>query len=396
MNLQTTIDIDFKGFFRWWGKELSFLIPAKLQTLLTDGFSKLVLTASDTGFKAVFYDDESMQAAIFQKSINLDDQDTFLHLKQQYNKLEKAEITLSLQQGQALAKFIYLPEAALENIQQVVGFELDRYTPYKADQVYFTALPLSKTGLGQIQVLLVVTPQYLIDEYLLQLNQIGIYPVRIDYALLNNEYPQLKGEYNLLPNRYRPVSNKLAESIHWFLNIIIFLLLMGVFALPVEQEKQNVEILKQQLKLLEKETHVVDEQQLEIENLQQTTQRLIDLKMQTPDLVVVLNELSRILKDDTWLSNIQYSEKHMQINGQSPTASTLISLLEESNYFSKVSFVSPLTQDKASGLERFQISMDVNSSTSSSDQPSTTTTMPQSVPDLPVDHSAEHLERDGR
>ena len=41
-------------------------------------------------------------------------------------------------------------------------------------------------------------------------------------------------------------------------------------------------------------------------------------------------------------------------------ASALISLLEASPFFSNVSFASPLTQDKATGMERFQISMDVS------------------------------------
>ncbi|MFK5948781.1 MAG: fimbrial assembly protein, partial [Methylococcales bacterium] len=48
------------------------------------------------------------------------------------------------------------------------------------------------------------------------------------------------------------------------------------------------------------------------------------------------------------------------IQGQSPTASALISVIEASVLFSNARFVSPLTQDKKTGMERFQISMDVN------------------------------------
>jgi general secretion pathway protein L len=76
-----------------------------------------------------------------------------------------------------------------------------------------------------------------------------------------------------------------------------------------------------------------------------------------------------LLKDDTWLTNLQYSDKHMQIQGQSPMASALIGTLEASKYFSKVSFVSPLTQDKTTGLERFQISMDVGAKLAEAGQP---------------------------
>jgi hypothetical protein len=47
------------------------------------------------------------------------------------------------------------------------------------------------------------------------------------------------------------------------------------------------------------------------------------------------------------------------MQGESPTASNLLTELEASDYFAKASFASPVTQDKASGMERFQITADV-------------------------------------
>jgi general secretion pathway protein L len=76
-------------------------------------------------------------------------------------------------------------------------------------------------------------------------------------------------------------------------------------------------------------------------------------------LLAVLNELSHLLNDETWLTHMHFADNQLQIQGQSPAASTLISTLEASDFFSSVSFVSPLTQDKTTGRERFQISMTV-------------------------------------
>jgi general secretion pathway protein L len=253
-----------------------------------------------------------------------------------------------------------LPEAALENLQQVVGFELDRYTPFKREQVYYTAISLGKTGFGQIQVLLVLTPQVILDDLLAQLNAWGVQPARIEYASIQSAYPDTEGTYNLLPERYQPNTNPLEKSVHWLLNTVLIVLLVAVMVYPVWQEQLAVDFLKAQIKSLEKDTRQVDQQQLEIDALRDETQKLISIKTQTPQLVPVLNELTHLLKNDTWLSNLQYSEKHMQITGQSPSASSLIGLLEASPYFSKVSFVSPLTQDKVTGFERFQISMEVS------------------------------------
>jgi len=371
MNLHTTIDFDLKGFFHWWGRELSFLIPKKIRQALSDRPASLVLTPEGLGFKVCLFPDGPLSQPLFTCRLDRAEPAALQNLKAQYAEIDKAECILCLTVAQALAKVIYLPEAALENLQQVVGFELDRYTPFTAENAYYTVVNLGKTGQGQVQLLLLLCPQTLLDEQLTALNSLGIRPVRVECQQVNEDYPALLGQHNLLPERLRPETGRWAQSVHWLLTGLIFGLLLAVMVYPVWQEMQAVTVLKKQIKSLEKDTHFVDEQQLEIDALSNETQNLLNIKNQSPELIAVLNELSHLLKDDTWLTNLQYSDKHMQIQGQSPMASALISTLEASKYFSKVSFVSPLTQDKTTGLERFQISMDVGAKLLEADQSTT-------------------------
>ena len=56
---------------------------------------------------------------------------------------------------------------------------------------------------------------------------------------------------------------------------------------------------------------------------------------------------------------MKYSDGHVQIQGESPAASGLIAVLEDSEMFKNAKFVSPVTQNKATGSERFQITADV-------------------------------------
>ena len=368
MNLQTTIDFDIKGFFHWWGQELSFLIPKKIRHALSDRPASLVFTPENQGFKTSLFPDGPLSTPLFDAYLDGVDPSAFQNLKVQHVEIEKAECILCLTAAQAIAKVIYLPEAALENLQQVVGFELDRYTPFTAEHAYYTVVTLGKTGYGQVQLLLVLCPQTVLDEQLTALNNLGVFPVRVEYQQVNQDYPALQGLYNLLPDRFRPEGARWAQSLHWLLNGLMFGLLLAVMVYPVWQEMQAVTVLKAQIKALEKDTRFVDAQQMEIDALSNETQNLINIKNQSPELIAVLNELSHLLKDDTWLTNLQYSDKHMQIQGQSPMASALIGTLEASKYFSKVSFVSPLTQDKTTGLERFQISMDVGAKLAETDQ----------------------------
>lgn len=382
MNLNTTIDIDVKKFFQWWGRELVFLVPQIFRQRLREHHGSVILVPVGQGFELSLLDDSGQ--TLIKRIIDAGQADGFQQLKSQQQTLNKAEIVLRLSAEQALYKLIYLPAAAQENLQQVVSFELDRYTPFKAEQVYFTLLPLGQTEHQQLRVLLIAVPKTGLDRHLASLETLGIQPHRVDYAPVLSDFPQSHGAYNLLPARFRQQTSKLSQSIQWLTAILVLLLSCAVLVWPVWQEGQAVENLKVRIKQLEKQNRIVDAQQTEIDAIRAETQKLIDIKNNSPALLAVLNELSHVLNDETWLTHMHFADNQLQIQGQSPAASTLISTLEASEYFSGVSFVSPLTQDKTTGRERFQISMTVTAPVAKQTEEDTQTDNP--------DAGAENIE----
>lgn len=368
MNLNTTIDLDLKGFFQWWGRELAFLLPEKLRQALRDRNGVLAFSADESGFSVGFEADDETRPNI-EKRFDFADLDAYRQWKNQHPEFDKAETMLRLTSAQALRKIVYLPAAAQENLQQVVGFELDRYTPFKPEQVYSSAVTVDKTELGQLRVMLILTPRLVLDRLLTQLADWGVRPDRVEFGEADADIAAIRHAYNLLPERYRQQGSRLGQVVTWSLNLLLLCLMLAVLVWPVWLEGQAVDSLKARIKALEKQTRVVEAQQLEIDALHAETQKLIDVKQQSPALLAVLNELSSVLNDETWLTHLQYSDKHLQIQGQSPAASALIGVLEASGYFSNVSFVSPLTQDKVTGRERFQISMDVTMSAPPAETP---------------------------
>ncbi len=63
-------------------------------------------------------------------------------LRAKDERLAKANLILRLTGQEAIQKELALPAAVKENLSQVVAYELDRYTPFKAEQVYFAVKPL--------------------------------------------------------------------------------------------------------------------------------------------------------------------------------------------------------------------------------------------------------------
>jgi general secretion pathway protein L len=64
-----------------------------------------------------------------------------------------------------------------------------------------------------------------------------------------------------------------------------------------------------------------------------------------------------ILPDDTWVQSLQLNDRRVVIQGQSAAASALIGRIEASPLFGSVSFAAPVTRDRVTDKEVFQIAL---------------------------------------
>jgi general secretion pathway protein L len=61
--------------------------------------------------------------------------------------------------------------------------------------------------------------------------------------------------------------------------------------------------------------------------------------------VEVLEELTRLLPETTWIWNLKYNGKEIELSGFTDSASDLIPLLDKSPLFEKVEFMAPVTKE---------------------------------------------------
>jgi general secretion pathway protein L len=369
LNLNSTIDLDIKTVLRWWGRELSFLVPEKIKHGVSDRQGFIIARAESHQLTLSYqFDGQFEQLATLEY-----DKSTVAYYKDLLasdEKLSKAKVILRLTGQDAIQKQLALPAAAKENLHQVIAYELDRYTPFKADQVYFAVKRLPKQlndAADQLKVLLILTTTETLNELYTTVKAMGIEPMYADYEEVANDFEHGDDIYNLLPVHLRPKVARIPQIIHSTLISLAVLLLTAVIVMPVWFEYQAVEELTKKVQKIEKEANKIKAMQLETDALMQETQQLIDEKTATPSVLTMLNTLSTLMKDDTWLAYLQYADGHLQIQGESPAASTLIAVLEDSPVFSKAVFVSPVTQDSVSKQEHFQITVDPSNMTKKAD-----------------------------
>lgn len=358
-NLNSAIELDFKKFFRWWKRELSLLIPDNIKQLVSDQRGIVIVRPEENQFALSYWFDgrEEPLATLDRDEAGIAKYKELLTADEQ---LEKADLIFRLTKKYGIQKELSLPAAAKENLYQVVSYELSRYSPFKAEQAYFAVKTLDVANEpGQIRVLLILTSRETLDPFYADLKAFGMIPKFVDYEDAANDLKQSEEPYNLLPEELREKTGKTAQLINASLAGLVGLLMVTALALPVWFEYRSVNALQEKIDAIEKEAKNTKALQAEVDVLVDETKQLIDKKTEKPPVVAVLDTLSKLIKDDTWLAYGQYANGQLQIQGESPAASTLISVLEASDIFANAKFVSPVTRDNVSKLERFQITVDI-------------------------------------
>lgn len=389
MNLNKNVKIEIKPFLRWWGCELAFLIPIKVRQFFQAPRTAIIIQPMGEQFD-LSYEINGVQKKLVTVARDISKVNVVQKLLSNDNRFKDAIFILRLSHHEVLSKTLNLPLAAQANVSQVVHYELDRYSPFQVEKVYFaTRIESIDTEAAQLIVQLIFMPRKLLETLYADCKMLGISLDFVEAENFPNDLQQLHCLYNLLPPHLQPkIANTPRRIIAGLVMSLVFLIVASL-TLPVWLEYEAVENLQTKIAKIDKEVKAVKTLQAEMDVIREENQVLINDKTATPNVVAILNEISILMKDDSWLAYLQYSEGQVQLQGESPKASNLLTDLEASDYFAKVNFASPVTQDKASGMERFQISAEITKPENIGSTDITTETIAEPISAIPADEMTE-------
>jgi len=79
----------------------------------------------------------------------------------------------------------------------------------------------------------------------------------------------------------------------------------------------------------------------------------------TPAAVIVIDTLSKIIPDDTYLTELRIDDHKLEISGLTHDAASLIAILERSQQFTNASFNAPTTHSPSEAREHFDIEANI-------------------------------------
>ena len=257
--------------------------------------------------------------------------------------------------GQALRKSITLPLSAKRNLRAILTNEIDRQTPLGAGAVIFDYRVVGRpSDSNELTVELAIAKRELIERVLDLAKRVQLEPTLI--SVIDDSAERAK--FNFLPPR-TPSQRKRGwrRASSWLSGLAILLAFACIAAWIWRQEAQMASLATAVLKA-RAESRAVENLQKEAEAAAAREQFLPRQRAQA-SLPQVLNEISRVLPDGTWLFQVELAGREVRMRGYSGVSSALIGILDSSPLFANAQFRAPLTRGPRGELERFDLSVEL-------------------------------------
>lgn len=340
------------SFFRWWTGELKELLPARLKAGMQHARRRVVMRLEGQDLAVLVHDSGTMQ----ELDVLSTEQDTRIQQQRLADLLEERELDevardLLLPESRVLRKQVIMPAAAEANLRQALAFEMDRQTPFRAEEVFFDyrIVERDRDG-GQLAVDLILTRKEPVLKDIQALQPLGMAPSGVDVEIEG----QALG-VNLLPldMRQRIVNSKSRANRALAIGLLVLLALVMAQSIWLRQHQ----ISEAQLAIEEVRDEAMEVQEIRnrIADAAEAAGFLRNRRAGSPPTVKVLAEVTRILPDDTFLDRLLVGSDSVQMQGKSNNAQQLIELVNQSPLFTDAAFRGSTRLDTATKKEIFDV-----------------------------------------
>ena len=259
----------------------------------------------------------------------------------------------------ALQRTLTLPLDTEENLENVLGFEMDRLTPFTKYEVYFDFAAIDRDKAQRtIDLDFTVVKRRTVDKIVDTLADYGVQPTVLTVSDKPYE-PQSKHAAkcanNLLPYERRAHPSRQKPYLPIILTVLVALLAATTMALPLINQSRVLLELDATVTDVKSAAMAAEVTRGEINTVIQQRRFFARKRAQLPTVVQMLDEITRVLPDDTALIRFEISGTRLRIHGESTSASSLISLIEGAKFFHNASFSSPVTKNPRTNKDRFSL-----------------------------------------
>jgi general secretion pathway protein L len=265
-----------------------------------------------------------------------------------------SRVEIVLQSKRFLFRPLELPARATDFLEGIVRAQIDRLTPWSASEAVFGCSRPIKGGAETITAVIAAAPRKVAMGYVNAIS--GFHPAAV--AVWTEVTGYDVGRVKVFEQKARGHFDRerLGRGLMAGIVAVAIAALLSALAaawvsdrLGAEEDDLALQIAQRRA-VIRANTNAGDRSANTI---------LERRKLRTPASVVVLDELSQVLPDHTYVTELHLADDKLQIVGITGDAPSLISLIEKSAHFSRATFYAPTTRAASDPGERFHIEVQI-------------------------------------
>jgi general secretion pathway protein L len=266
-------------------------------------------------------------------------------------KLRDSRISLFLLPNDFIFRSIELPVQAGEFVAGIVRTQIDRLTPWNLKDAAFGWSAPRPIGVDRIACTVAAAAQTTVSRYL------DIFKAAKPRAII--VYARNPSKADLPPIKVGEAYAASAINLRRVRDALIAALICsgvaaGIASVGAMTVRARLET--QRLDLAQAERSAIEQRRSTRPNSTDVAHQFIEQKkLSTLPSVLILETLSEILPDHTYVTELRMDGNKVNIIGISRDAPSLIGTIEKSPRFSQASFFAPTTKSQSEAGERFHI-----------------------------------------
>lgn len=247
-----------------------------------------------------------------------------------------------------LRRVICLPLAAKIDLAQLLLYELDRLTPFSADEVYLSWRVIeTDKARRQIKVELATVPKATIDRVI---STTAPHHLSIKRVELEGAQEHDFSDCIQVIARRSFIHRKLPSIV-----ILACLVSVAMVSLKMLDQQSEIELLDIEVTSVRGQVDEYSTTRNRYEQFAETVEFVKNSKAGKLTMTEILAELTELIPDQAFLIQLIIHHDTIQLHGLANKASALLTALERSPIFNAPRFDSPVIMDSDSGRERFQL-----------------------------------------
>jgi general secretion pathway protein L len=357
-----------KSFWDWWVHELAAMVPKRVSMAFAGDASLIDVAVEDAALVLVKIGagDNSRSQELMRVPLLSRDTAGMRTALDDLLRGQGRDVRVLVSPQHVLRKRVVLPMATEENLRDVVGFDMDRQTPFTAEQVYFGAAVVSRDAArDRIEVDVVAVPKSAIESWLNEMRAAG---VSVHSIVAADEFsPALKRTstpIELLPKSAGPArrwSNM--QRINVGLLLLALLLIFAAVLLPIWQKREMVKELMPLSVKADSEFKITQRVTEEYTRLANEYNFVVGKKHANYPMVMLVDEITKISPDTMWIQNFEYKllpkTRELQLAGEAVSVSKVIESLEQTPFLQNTSQRQASRQGSRPNIEYFTLASEV-------------------------------------